>query len=129
MLARGGEVTEQILGAAIAVHRALGPGLLESAYEACLAFELLERRLHIERQSALPVVYRGVRIDCGYRLDIVVEGMVVVEIKAVERLLPIHDAQILTYLKLSGLPLGLLLNFNVPMMREGIRRFVHDPPP
>ena len=129
MLGRGAEVTEQILGAAIAVHRALGPGLLESAYEACLAFELLERRLHIERQSALPVVYRGVRIDCGYRLDLVVEGMVVVEIKAVERMLPVHEAQILTYLKLSGLPLGLLLNFNVPMMREGIRRFVLDPPP
>ena len=96
MLGRGAEVTEQILGAAIAVHRALGPGLLESAYEACLAFELLERRLHIARQSALPVVYRGVRIDCGYRLDLVVEGMVVV---------------------------------NVPRMREGIRRFVLDPPP
>ncbi len=96
MLGRGAEVTEQVLGAAIAVHRALGPGLLESAHEACLAFELLERRLHIERQSALPVVYRGVRIDCGYRLDLVVEGMVVV---------------------------------NVPMMREGIRRFVLDPPP
>ena len=129
MEARGGETTEQILGAAIAVHRALGPGLLESTYEACLAYELLERRLRIERQASLPIVYRGVRIDCGYRLDLVVEGLVVVEIKAVERMLPIHEAQILTYLKLSGLPVGLLLNFNVPMMREGIRRFVHDPPP
>lgn len=128
MDAKGVEITEQI-GAAIAVHRALGPGLLESTYEACLAFELLERRLRIERQTALPVVYRGVRIDCGYRLDLIVEGMVVVELKAVERLLPIHDAQMLTYLKLSGHPVGLLLNFNVPMLRDGIRRFVHDAPP
>lgn len=129
MEGRGADITEQILGAAIAVHRTLGPGLLESTYEACLAYELLERRLRIERQTALPVVYRGVRIDCGYRLDLVVQGTVVVEIKAVERLLPVHEAQILTYLKLSGLPVGLILNFNVPMMREGIRRFVHDPPP
>lgn len=128
-MGKGVELTEQIIGAAIAVHRALGPGLLESTYEACLAFELLERRLRIERQTALPVVYRGVRIDCGYRLDLVVEGMVVVELKAVERLLPIHDAQMLTYLKLSGHPVGLLLNFNVPMLRDGIRRFVHDAPP
>lgn len=129
MEGKGTEITEQVLGAAIAVHRALGPGLLESTYEACLAFELLERRLRIERQTALPVVYRGVRIDCGYRLDLVIEGMVVVEIKAVERMLPIHEAQILTYLKLSGIPVGLLLNFNVPMMRDGIRRFVHDSSP
>ena len=129
MDAKGVEITEQIIGAAIAVHRALGPGLLESTYEACLAFELMERRLRIERQTALPVVYRGVRIDCGYRLDLIVEGMVVVELKAVERLLPIHDAQMLTYLKLSGHPVGLLLNFNVPMLKDGIRRFVHDAPP
>lgn len=125
----GGELTERIIGAAIAVHRALGPGLLESTYEACLAYELLERGLRIERQAPLPVVYRGVRIDCGYRLDLVVEGSVVVEIKAVERLLPIHEAQMLTYLKLSGRSVGLLLNFNVPTLREGIRRFVHDPAP
>jgi GxxExxY protein len=129
MEGRGGEITEQILGGAIAVHRTLGPGLLESTYEACLAYELVERGLRIERQASLPVVYRGVRIDCGYRLDLVVEGMVVVEIKAVERMLAIHEAQILTYLKLSGLPIGLLLNFNVPLMREGIRRFVQDPSP
>lgn len=124
---RGAEITEQILGGAIAVHRALGPGLLESTYEACLAYELVERRLRIDRQTALPVVYRGVRIDCGYPLDLVVEA-VIVEIKAVERLLPVHEAQILTYLKLSALPVGLLLNFNVPLMKDGIRRFVHDPP-
>ena len=126
---KGEEITEQILGSAVAVHRALGPGLLESAYEACLAFELLERRLRVERQVSLPVVYRGVRIDCGYRLDLVVEAMVVVEIKAVERILAVHEAQILTYLKLSGLSIGLLLNFNVPMMKDGIRRFVQDSPP
>ena len=129
MSLKGEEITEQIIGSAIAVHRALGPGLLESAYEACLAYELLERRLRVERQASLPVVYRGVRIDCGYRLDLVVEAMVVVEIKAVERILAVHEAQILTYLKLSGLSIGLLLNFNVPMMKDGIRRFVQDSPP
>jgi GxxExxY protein len=121
------DITEQILGAAIAVHRALGPGLLESTYEACLAFELLDRGLAIVRQAALPVVYRGVRIDCGYRLDLVVEGRVIVEIKAVERVLPVHEAQILTYLKLSELPVALLLNFNVPLMKDGIKRFVGHP--
>ena len=129
MEGKGAEVTEQILGAAIAVHRALGPGLLESTYEACLAFELLERQVRIERQAAPPVVYRGVRIDCGYRLDLVDEGVVVVESKEVERLLPVHEAQILTYLKRSGLPVGLILYFNVPMMRDGIRRFVLDRSP
>ena len=129
MEARGAETTERILGAAIAVHRELGPGLLESTYEACLAFELLDRALLIERQAALPVVYRGVHIDCGYRLDLIVERMVVVEIKAVERTLPIHEAQILTYLKLSGLQVGLLLNFNVPRMKDGIRRFILDSTP
>ncbi len=121
------DITEQILGAAIAVHRALGPGLLESAYEACLAFELVDRGLAIVRQTALPVVYRGVRIDCGYRLDLVVEGEVIVEIKAVERILPVHEAQILTYLKLSELPVALLLNFNVPLLKDGIKRFVGHP--
>jgi len=129
MALKGEELTEQILGSAIAVHRALGPGLLESAYEACLAFELVERRLRVERQASLPVVYRGVRIDCGYRIDLVVEAAVVVEIKAVERILPIHEAQILTYLRLSGLSIGLLLNFNVPLMKDGIRRFIQDSPP
>ncbi len=124
---RAVDITEQILGAAIAVHRALGPGLLESTYEACLAFELIDRGLPIVRQAALPVVYLGVRIDCGYRLDLVVEGTVIVEIKSVERILPVHEAQILTYLKLSGLPVALLLNFNVPLMKEGIKRFVGHP--
>ena len=96
---RAVDITEQILGAAIAVHRALGPGLLESTYEACLAFELIDRGLPIVRQAALPVVYLGVRIDCGYRLDLVVEGTVIVEIKSVERILPVHEAQILTSLR------------------------------
>ncbi len=118
-------ITEQILGAAIAVHRELGPGLLESTYEACLVFDLLERQVAIERQVALPVIYRGNTIVCGYRLDLLVAGTVVVEIKAVERILPVHEAQILTYLKLSNLPIGLLLNFNAPMMRDGIRRFIN----
>ena len=123
------ELTDRIIGAAIAVHRALGPGLLESAYEACLVFELMARQLRVERQVALPIVYRGNRIDCGYRLDLVVEGVVIVELKAVERLLPLHDAQVLTYLKLSGLRVGLLLNFNVPLLKDGVRRLIHDPPP
>ena len=127
MEGRAIDVTEQILGGAIAVHRALGPGLLESTYEACLAFELVDRGLTIVRQAALPVVYRGVRIDCGYRLDLVVEGRVIVEIKAVERILPVHEAQILTHLKLSDLPVALLLNFNVPLMKDGIKRFVGHP--
>ncbi len=118
--------TERILGAAITVHRELGPGLLESAYQACLAFELEDCGLRVERQVALPVEYRGVRLDCGYRLDLIVERTVVVEIKAVERIVPVHEAQLLTYLRLSGLPLGLLLNFNVPLLKDGgIRRFIN----
>jgi len=117
-------LTEQIIGAAIEVHRALGPGLLESAYEACLAYELQERGLKVERQVPLPVVYKGVRIDCGYRLDLVVENAVVVEIKAVDSLAPVHQAQLLSYLKLSGYKVGLLINFNVKVLRDGIRRLV-----
>lgn len=122
-----GELTERIVGAAIAVHRALGPGLLEGAYEACLARELELEGLHVERQLALPVVYRGLRLDCVYRLDLVVAGRVVVEVKAVDRVHPVHEAQLLTYLRLSNLPVGLLLNFNSPLMRDGVRRFVRTP--
>lgn len=121
----GGETTQRILGAAIAVHRALGPGLLESAYQACLAWELDARGVRYDREVPLPVDYRGHRLDCGYRLDLVVEGIVVDELKAIERILPIHEAQMLTYLKLSGHPVGLLLNFNVPILKQGIRRFAH----
>jgi len=119
------DVPETIIGAAICVHRELGPGLLESAYEACLAFELSERKLKIERQKALPVVYRRVQLDCGYRIDLLVEDQVVVELKAVENLEPIHEAQLLSYLKLSKCKVGLLINFNVKILRKGIRRLVN----
>ncbi len=121
------EITEAIIAAAIAVHRELGPGLLESAYEACLAYELAERGLAVERQKGLPVTYRGVNVDCGYRIDMLVEGSVVVELKAIEMLEPIHEAQLLSYLKLSGRQLGLLINFNVKMLKHGIRRMINDP--
>lgn len=117
-------ITERIIGAAIAVHRELGPGLLESAYSRCLALELAERGLRFERQWKLPVVYKGARIDVGYRIDLRVEGIVVVELKAVDRLVPIHTAQMLTYLKLSACPVGLLINFNVRVLKDGIRRLM-----
>ena len=120
------KITEVIIGAAIAVHKELGPGLLESAYEACLAYELAERKLKVERQKGLPVTYHGVQLDCGYRIDLLVEGLVVVELKAVERLEPIHQAQLLSYLRLSGCKVGLLINFNVKVLKNGIRRFVHE---
>ena len=119
-------ITEIIIGAAMAVHRELGPGLLESAYEACLAYELVEREMGVERQKALPVRYRGVNVDCGYRIDLLVEGKVVVELKAVERLEAIHHAQLLSYLKLSGCKVGLLINFNVKVLKDGIRRLVNE---
>ena len=115
-------LTERIIGFAIEAHRHLGPGLLESAYEECLCHELSQDGLVFRRQVPLPVVYKSVRLDCGYRLDIVVENTVIIELKAVERLMPIHEAQLITYLKLSGIPTGLLLNFNTPVLRKGIRR-------
>jgi GxxExxY protein len=118
-------LSDAVIGGAIAVHRELGPGLLESAYEACLAYELADRGLKFERQKELPVVYRGLHMDCGYR-DLLVEGSLVVELKAVEKLLPIHEAQLLSYLKLSGCPLGLLINFHVRLLREGIKRLILD---
>ena len=118
-------ITDQVIGAAIDVHRELGPGLLESAYEACLAHELMERGVLVERQKALPVVYRGTTLDCGYRIDLLVENSIVVELKTVEKLAPIHEAQLLSYLRLSGCNLGLLINFNVRMLRDGIRRLIH----
>jgi GxxExxY protein len=114
------ELTEQIIGAAIEVHRALGPGLLESAYEACLVYELVERGLSAERRKALPVTYRGVHIGCGYRIDLLVEGEVIVELKAVAHLEPIHEARLLSYLKLSGRHVGLLINFNVAQLQTGM---------
>lgn len=118
-------ITGSIIGAAIEVHRALGPGLLESAYEACLSYELLDRGLGVERQRPMPVSYRGVQIDVGYRMDLLVEEAVVVELKAVDRLLPIHKAQLLSYLKLADLRLGLLINFNVKVLKDGIRRLAN----
>lgn len=118
------ELTGQIIGAAIEVHRHLGPGLLESAYEECLCHELRLRRLNFERQVSLPVVYKGVALDCGYKMDLVVEGRVVIELKCVEAVLGVHHAQLLTYLKLSGRRVGLLLNFHVSVMTRGIVRKV-----
>ncbi|HET8630423.1 MAG TPA: GxxExxY protein [Thermomicrobiales bacterium] len=117
------QVAEAIIGAAIEVHRALGPGLLESVYEECLCRELT-LRMSFERQLQLPVEYKGLRLDVSYRLDIVVANAVVVEVKAVEALLPVHEAQLLTYLRLGGWQAGLLLNFNVPKLKQGIRRLV-----
>ncbi len=120
------DITEEIIGAAIAVHRELGPGLLESAYEACLAYEIARRRFAVERQKELPVIYRNVKLDCGYRIDLLVENKVIVEIKAVDKLAPIHTAQLLSYLKLSGCNIGLLINFNVKVLKDGIRRLIND---
>ena len=117
--------THDIVGAAIEVHRHLGPGLLESAYEACLCRELWLRGITFERQVMLPLDYRGLQLDCGYRLDIVVAKSIIIEIKAVTRVLPVHRAQVLTYLKLTGLHIGLLINFNVEMLRIGVYRIVN----
>ena len=118
------EITHEIIGGAIEVHRFLGPGLLESVYEECLERELQLRNLRVERQKAIPVVYKDVKLDCGYRLDLQVESRIVVELKAVEALAPIHEAIILTYMRLSGCRLGLLINFNVTVLKEGIKRYI-----
>ena len=118
-------LTGRIIAAAIEVHRYLGPGLLESAYEQCLCRELDRRGINFERQVALPIDYKGYRIDSGYRLDLVVDQRVVVELKAVRQLEKIHEAQLLTYLKMTGLNLGLLLNFNVVLLKDGIKRLVN----
>ncbi len=123
------QITNSIIGAAIQVHRALGPGLLESAYEACLAYELAQRGLKIEQQKPLPVIYNDVKLDCAYRLDLLVEEAIIVEVKSVDRLAPIHQAQFLSYLKLSGLRVGLLVNFNVKVLKDGIRRVINGFPP
>ena len=119
-------ITDRIISSAIAVHRELGPGLLESAYEACLVYELIQYGLSVERQKSVPVTYRGVKIDCGYRIDLLVENKVVVELKAVERLEPIYEAQLLSYLKLSGYQIGLLINFNIRMLKQGIKRLANN---
>jgi len=120
------ELTERVIGACIEIHRTLGPGLLESAYEECICHELSRAGIKFERQKPLPVHYKEVRLDCGYRLDLVIEQKLIVELKAVESLMPIHAAQLLTYLKLSGLTLGLLINFNVPVLKSGIKRIANN---
>ena len=120
------ELSNKIIGAAIEVHKALGPGLLESAYEECMCHELTLRSLSYERQKPLPIIFKRKKLDCGYRLDIVVEKTIILELKSCEKIEPIHKAQLLTYLKLSGLHLGLLLNFNTALMRDGIVRIVNE---
>ena len=120
------KITEKIINGAISVHRELGPGLLESAYEACLLYELASQNLKVERQKGLPLRYRGIQLDCGYRLDLLVEEAIIVEIKAIEKLEPIHEAELLSYLKLSKCPVGLLINFNVKVLKDGIRRLVNQ---
>ena len=119
------QLTGQMTGAAIEVHKQLGPGLLESTYQACLCHELELRGMSFECQKPLPLEYKGIKLECGYRIDLLVAGLVIVEIKSVEALAPIHEAQLLTYLKLTGVKVGLLINFNVVVLKEGIRRLVH----
>lgn len=120
------KITENAIGAAIEVHRAIGPGLLESAYEECLCHELELYNLPFQRQVPLAVKYKGVQLDCGYRMDILIAEAVVIELKAVQRIEPIHQAQLLTYLKLGGWSVGLLINFNVPVLKSGIKRIVNN---
>ena len=117
------EITQKIIGCAIEVHKNLGPGLLESAYEECLSYELIKRGLNINRQKATPVVYKEIKLECGYRIDILVENVVVVELKVVDEFNPVHEAQILTYMKFANKTLGLLINFNVAALKYGIKRF------
>jgi GxxExxY protein len=119
------KITEAIIGAAIDVHRALGPGLLESAYQACLAYELIERGRKVEQQKPLPIVYKSVQLDAGYRLDLLIDDKVIVEIKSIDSIAPIHEAQLLSYLRLSEKKVGLIINFNVKVLRYGIRRLVN----
>jgi GxxExxY protein len=121
-LSHGSRLSERVIGLAIDVHRHLGPGLLESVYEECLCFELGRSDLSYRRQMPLPVIYKDVRLDCGFRLDIVVANQLIIEVKSVERLSPIHDAQMITCLRLSGCRVGLLMNFNVVALKDGLRR-------
>ncbi len=119
------QITEKIIGCAIEVHRNLGPGLLESAYEECLVFELSKAGLRVDRQKAVPVVYKDIKLDCGYRIDILVEDTVVIELKVVDAINPVHEAQILTYMHFANKNIGLLINFNVTVLKNGIKRFVY----
>jgi GxxExxY protein len=123
-LAHGSALSERVIGLAIEIHRQVGPGLLESAYEECMCFELKQAGIQFARQVSLPMIYKGFRLDCAYRIDITIEEDVLLEIKSVERLLPIHEAQMITYLRLSGRKVGLLMNFNTPKLKDGLRRFV-----
>ena len=118
------ELTSKVIGCAIEVHKVLGPGLLESAYEECLAYELQKAGLNIERQKALPVVYKDIKLDCGYRIDILVENAVVLELKSIDAVSPVHEAQILTYLKFSEKEIGLLINFNVTLLKNGLKKYI-----
>ena len=120
------EIAKQVVDAAFAIHSELGPGLLESTYESCLEHELRARGFHVERQLSQPVIYKGLEIDTGYRLDLLVENAIIIELKSVDQLMPIHQAQLLTYLKLSKKSLGFLINFNVPLIKQGIKRFIHS---
>jgi GxxExxY protein len=120
------ELSNFIIGLAIEVHKNLGPGLLESAYEECLFYEILSNKLYVERQKTMPLVYKDILLDCGYRTDLIVENKIIIEVKACETLMPVHGSQLLTYLKLSNLKLGLLINFNVKLLKEGIKRVVNN---
>jgi len=117
-------LSNQVIGAAIEVHRTLGPGLLESVYEQAMAYEVAALGLKVQAQLPLPVSYKSIRLDCGFRLDLLVENQLIVEIKSVEALAPIHDAQLLTYLKITGFKTGLLINFNVPLLKQGLKRLI-----
>jgi GxxExxY protein len=119
------KLTRDVIGAAVEVHKVLGPGLLESAYEECLCHELRLRNIAYERQKELPIEYKGIKLDCGYRLDIVVASKLILELKSCNNLEPIHKAQLLTYLKLTGIKIGLLINFNVPLLKQGIKRIIY----
>jgi GxxExxY protein len=119
-----GELSHRVIGCAIEVHKCLGPGLLESVYEQCLAFELSQAHIDFKLQHALPVNYKGAFLDCGYRADFIVQNELIIELKCVEKLLPIHDAQLLTYMKMAKVRVGLLMNFNVAVLKEGIKRMV-----
>jgi GxxExxY protein len=123
---RSGDLTPEIIGAAIKIHRKLGPGLLESAYEACLAYELEKLCLRVEKQKPVPLIYEAVKLDCGFRADLVVEGRVVVELKCKESLHPVDEAQLLSHLRLLNIPVGLLINFHVVLLKDGIKSMVNN---
>ncbi|PCI11557.1 MAG: GxxExxY protein [Flavobacteriaceae bacterium] len=121
------KLTEKIIGAAIEVHRTLGPGLLESAYQECLLFELKSHGLKVEKEKALPIIYKDIKLDHGYRIDLLVENKIVIELKTVESLTDVHTAQVLTYLKLGNYPIGLLINFHTKLLKNGLKRYINTP--